>query len=133
VARRVPSTEWAPRAAAVRRGRASAYATSRSNPEQVGHGTRAAGAVETGDFSTASSGMAARDDAFGELARVISRMADEARTREHRLRAEIPGLRIEIDEARQPAAWPRSRTPTTSTTYAPRAGGDRRIVGGGAR
>jgi CheY-like chemotaxis protein len=70
--------------------------------EQVGHLTRAAGAVETGAYAFESlAGVAARDDALGHLARVFGRMADEVRAREERLRAEVHELRIEIDDSRQ--------------------------------
>lgn len=70
--------------------------------EQVGHVIEAAGTVEAGAFDlSALSGVAKRDDALGTLARVFGRMADEVRTREERLKAEVRELRIEIDEARQ--------------------------------
>ncbi len=70
--------------------------------EQVGHVIHAAGAVEAGNFNLAElGGVAARDDALGTLARVFSRMADEVRAREERLKEEVRELRIEIDEARQ--------------------------------
>ena len=70
--------------------------------EQVGHVIRAADSVETGTFDLAAlGGVAAREDALGTLARVFSRMADEVRAREERLKAEVRELRIEIDEARQ--------------------------------
>ena len=70
--------------------------------EQVGNVIRAAESVESGEFDLlALGGVAARDDALGTLARVFSRMADEVRAREARLKAEVRELRIEIDEARQ--------------------------------
>jgi DNA-binding response OmpR family regulator len=98
--------------------------------EQVGHVTRAAGAVEAGDFDAGSlRAVAARDDALGRLARVFSRMADEVKAREERLRAEVRELRIEIDEARQA----RGVSEITGTDYfkdlRERAGELRRIVG----
>jgi len=98
--------------------------------EQVGHVTRAAGAVEAGDFDAESlRAVAARDDALGRLARVFSRMADEVKAREERLRAEVRELRIEIDEARQA----RGVSEITGTDYfkdlRERAGELRRIVG----
>jgi two-component system cell cycle response regulator len=97
--------------------------------EQVGHLTRAASAVEAGDFDAASlEGVAARDDALGRLARVFGRMADEVRAREERLRAEVRELRIEIDEARQA----RKVAEITQTDYfrdlRSRAGDLRRII-----
>ena len=102
--------------------------------EQVGHVTRAAGALEAGDFHAASlEAVAARDDALGQLARVFARMADEVRAREERLRAEVRELRIEIDEARQA----RSVSEITDTDYFKdlrnRAGELRRLVDGGER
>jgi two-component system, cell cycle response regulator len=70
--------------------------------EQVGHVIHAAEAVEAGTFEPGSlSGVASRDDALGNLARVFSRMAEEVRAREERLRRQVQELRIEIDEAKQ--------------------------------
>jgi two-component system, cell cycle response regulator len=97
--------------------------------EQVGHLTRAATAVEAGDFDlTSLSPVAARDDALGRLARVFGRMADEVRAREERLRAEVRELRIEIDDARQE----RKVAEITQTDYfrelRSRAGDLRRII-----
>jgi two-component system cell cycle response regulator len=82
--------------------------------EQVGHVIRAAGAVEAGEFHLAElAGVAARGDARGPRARVFSRMADEVRAREERLKEEVRELRIEIDEARQA----RKVSEITSTDY----------------
>ena len=70
--------------------------------EQVGRVIAAAGAVEADEFDPASlEGVAARDDALGQLARTFQRMALEVRAREDRLRQELRDLRIEIDEQRQ--------------------------------
>jgi len=70
--------------------------------EQVGRVIAAAGAVEADEFDPASlEGVAARDDALGQLARTFQRMALEVRAREDRLRQELRELRIEIDEQRQ--------------------------------
>ena len=72
--------------------------------EQVAHVVEAAGAVEAGDFDPAMiEGVAARDDALGNLARVFQRMAAEVRAREQRLKRELDSLRIEIDHARADA------------------------------
>jgi len=69
--------------------------------EQVGLVVEAASAVEAESFEPASlDGVAARDDALGQLARVFQRMAREVFDREQRLKAEVKQLRIEIDEAR---------------------------------
>jgi hypothetical protein len=86
---------------------------------------------EAGEFDLAElSGVAARDDALGTLARVFSRMADEVRAREERLKEEVRELRIEIDEARQT----RKVAEITGTDYfkdlRTRAGELRRSVGG---
>ena len=70
--------------------------------EQVGRVTAAAAAVEAARFEPSSlEGVAARDDALGQLARVFRRMAREVEAREERLRRQVRELRIEIDEARQ--------------------------------
>ena len=69
--------------------------------EQVGRVVDAAAAVEAEDFEPETlDGVAARDDALGQLARVFQRMAREVFERERRLKAEVQQLRIEIDEAR---------------------------------
>jgi hypothetical protein len=62
----------------------------------------AAGSLEASEFDRAElGGVAARDDVLATLARVLSRMADEVRAREERLKQEVRELWIEIDEARQ--------------------------------
>ena len=54
-------------------------------PEQVGRVVDAAAAVEVDDFAPESlDGVAARDDALGQLARVFQRMAREVFEREWR-------------------------------------------------
>jgi two-component system, cell cycle response regulator len=68
--------------------------------EQVGHVVAAAAAVEAGTFESGQlDGVARRDDALGQLARVFQRMATEIQARERRLKQEVRKLRIEIDEA----------------------------------
>jgi two-component system, cell cycle response regulator len=68
--------------------------------EQVGRVVDAAAAVEADDFEPESlDGVAGRDDALGQLARVFQRMAREVFERERRLKAQVQQLRIEIDEA----------------------------------
>jgi two-component system, cell cycle response regulator len=68
--------------------------------EQVEHVVAAAAAVETGTFQRRQlDGVARRDDALGQLARVFQQMATEVRAREQRLKQEVRKLRIEIDEA----------------------------------
>ena len=70
--------------------------------EQVGLVMGAAAAVEADEFEPASlAGVAAREDALGQLARTFVRMAREVRAREERLRREVSELRIEIDRTRQ--------------------------------
>ena len=67
----------------------------------VGHVVAAAADVETGRFESRQlDGVAGRDDALGQLARVFQRMAAEVRSREDRLKQEVRQLRIEIDDAR---------------------------------
>jgi DNA-binding response OmpR family regulator len=69
--------------------------------ELVGRVVDAAAAVEADDFEPDSlDGVAGRDDALGQLARVFQRMAREVFERERRLKAQVQQLRIEIDEAR---------------------------------
>ena len=69
--------------------------------EQVGRVVDAAAAVEADTFEPENlDGVAARDDALGQLARVFQRMAREVVDRERRLKAQVQQLRIEIDEAR---------------------------------
>jgi CheY-like chemotaxis protein len=69
--------------------------------EQVGRVVDAAAAVEAETFDAGSlDGVAARDDALGQLARVFQRMAREVFERERRLKVQVQQLRIEIDEAR---------------------------------
>jgi two-component system cell cycle response regulator len=69
--------------------------------EQVGHVVKAAAAVEAGTFEAGQlGGVATREDALGQLARVFQRMATEVLAREQRLKQEVTKLRIEIDEAR---------------------------------
>lgn len=82
--------------------------------EQVGRVVAAAAAVEAESFEPESlDGVAARDDALGQLARVFQRMAREVFERERRLKAEVQQLRIEIDETK--AA--REVTEITDTDY----------------
>jgi DNA repair ATPase RecN len=67
--------------------------------EQVGYVTAAAAAVELGRFDPESlTGVAARPDALGQLARVFQNMAREVQTREQRLKQEVQDLRIELDK-----------------------------------
>jgi two-component system cell cycle response regulator len=69
--------------------------------EQVSHVVAAAAAVESGTFERRQlDGVARRDDALGQLARVFQQMATEVRARERRLTQEVHKLRIEIDEVR---------------------------------
>ena len=69
--------------------------------EQVGYVVDAAKAVENAVFVPESlDGVAARNDALGQLARVFRRMAREVAAREHALEQEVHQLRIEIDARR---------------------------------
>jgi two-component system cell cycle response regulator len=82
-------------------GRKRLHDLEREYLEQVGHVVDAAGAVEQGTFEPAAlDGVAERDDALGNLARVFVRMAREVAARERALKQEVRQLRIEIDEAK---------------------------------
>ena len=71
--------------------------------EQVGH-VVAAAAVESGTFQSGQlDGVARRDDALGQLARVVQRMATEVWARERRLKQEVRKLRIDRRGEGRPA------------------------------
>lgn len=62
----------------------------------------ATAALEAGLFDPRSlDAVCGRDDELGHLGRVFCRMAEEVKSREERLRAEVRELRIQIDEARR--------------------------------
>jgi DNA-binding response OmpR family regulator len=64
--------------------------------------TRAAVAVEEDTFSLDTlSGVSARPDELGTLARVFQRMAHEVKAREERLLREVRVLRIRVDETKK--------------------------------
>lgn len=70
--------------------------------QQVEVVTAAAGAVEAGNFTVESlDGIAARQDALGQLGRVFQRMAREVYAREQSLKQQLQELRIQIDEAKK--------------------------------
>jgi len=70
--------------------------------EQVRVVMSAAAAVEENRFEPSSlDGLAKRDDALGQLARVFQRMAREVRLREENLRQQVQELKIVLDESRQ--------------------------------
>lgn len=67
--------------------------------------TAAATSLQAGAFDPAAvDGITGRPDALGTLARVFAGMAQEVRTRELRLAAQVAELRIEIDEAKKARA-----------------------------
>jgi DNA-binding response OmpR family regulator len=69
---------------------------------QVGHVIGAAGAVEAGTFESAAlDGVAKREDALGQLARVFQKMAQGVVARENKLKKQIQELKIEIDQSKQ--------------------------------
>jgi len=77
------------------------YDLEREYLEQVGHVVDAAAAVEQGRFEPESlDGVAVREDALGNLARIFQHMACEIAARERSLKAQVRELRIEIDEAK---------------------------------
>jgi methyl-accepting chemotaxis protein len=70
--------------------------------EQVKVVMSAAAAVEEDRFEpTSLDGLAQRQDALGQLARVFQKMAREVRLREEKLKQQVKELRIVLDEARQ--------------------------------
>jgi len=70
--------------------------------EQVRVVMSAAAAVEENRFEPSSlDGLAKREDALGQLARVFQRMAREVRLREENLRQQVQELKIVLDESRQ--------------------------------
>lgn len=77
--------------------------------EQVGRVTDAAAAVESAAFDPARlDGVAARDDALGQLARVFQRMAREVHLREQRLKQQLQQLHLDLEEMRRAFAEPTS-------------------------
>ena len=69
--------------------------------EQVKLVTEAA-AVESESFTIDSlDGVAAREDEFGQLARVFQNMAKQVEIRETKLRQQVQELKIEIDRSKQ--------------------------------
>jgi len=70
--------------------------------EQVKVVMSAAAAVEENKFEPSSlDGLAKRDDALGQLARVFQKMAREVRLREENLKQQVQELKIVLDESRQ--------------------------------
>jgi len=70
--------------------------------EQVKVVMGAAAEVEEGRFETSSlDGLAQRDDALGQLARVFQKMAREVRMREEKLKHQVTELKIALNESRQ--------------------------------
>lgn len=70
--------------------------------EQVKVVMSAAAAVEENRFEPSSlDGLAKRDDALGQLARVFQKMAREVRLREENLKQQVQELKIVLDESRQ--------------------------------
>ena len=70
--------------------------------EQVKVVMSAAAAVEENKFEPSSlDGLAKRDDALGQLARVFQTMAREVRLREENLKQQVQELKIVLDESRQ--------------------------------
>jgi methyl-accepting chemotaxis protein len=70
--------------------------------EQVKVVMSAAAAVEENKFEPSSlDGLAKREDALGQLARVFQKMAREVRLREEKLKQQVKELKIVLDESRQ--------------------------------
>jgi len=75
--------------------------------EQVNHVVAAAQAVEAATFDPDSlSGVAARGDALGQLARVFQRMAREVHLREQRLKQRLQQLHLDVEEMKRAIAEP---------------------------
>ena len=67
--------------------------------EQVGHVVKAAESVESSTYDPDSLiGVAARDDALGQLANVFRRMANEVHLREQRLKQQLEQLRLDVED-----------------------------------
>ena len=62
--------------------------------------TRAASAVEKGEFDPAVSTPVAADQRAGTLARVFETMAREVRAREQKLNQEVAQLQVEVDRVK---------------------------------
>jgi CheY-like chemotaxis protein/tRNA A-37 threonylcarbamoyl transferase component Bud32 len=70
--------------------------------EQVNEVIAAASAVEADNYQAGTlSGVAARDDELGRLARIFDGMAEHVRSREDRLRSQVHHLRDEVEAARK--------------------------------
>ena len=70
--------------------------------EQVKVVMAAAAAVEENQFEPSSlDGLAKREDALGQLARVFQKMAREVHLREEKLKQQVKELKIVLDESRQ--------------------------------
>ncbi|UCD98567.1 MAG: response regulator [Chloroflexota bacterium] len=77
--------------------------------EQVSHVVGAAESVESSTYDPDSlAGVATRDDALGNLARVFQRMANEVHLREQRLKQQLEQLRIDIEDMKKSMAEPLS-------------------------
>ncbi len=70
--------------------------------DPIGELTRAAEAVENGDYDLGHLGhVSARQDELGRLSRVLQGMAGQVRKREEALRSQVQELRIRIDPQRR--------------------------------
>jgi CheY-like chemotaxis protein/class 3 adenylate cyclase/predicted metal-dependent HD superfamily phosphohydrolase len=77
--------------------------------EQVGYVADAAAAVQAARFDPASlDGVAAREDALGQLARVFQHMAREVHLREQRLKQQIQQMHLDVEEMRKALVEPLS-------------------------
>ncbi len=77
--------------------------------EQVNYVAQAAQAVESSTYDPGSlDGVAAREDALGQLARVFQRMAREVHLREQRLKQQLRQLELDMDEMKKAVIEPPS-------------------------
>jgi len=77
--------------------------------DQVGHVVAAAESIESSTYDPDSLiGVAAREDALGNLARVFQTMAEEIHLREQRLKQQLEQLRIDVEDMKKSMSEPLS-------------------------
>lgn len=77
--------------------------------DQVGHVVAAAESIEASNYDPESlEGVATREDALGNLARVFQSMADEIHLREQRLKQQLEQLRIDVEDMKKSMSEPLS-------------------------
>ena len=77
--------------------------------DQVGHVVAAAESIEASTYNPERlEGVASREDALGNLARVFQSMADEIHLREQRLKQQLEQLRIDVEDMKKSMSEPLS-------------------------